>query len=147
MPVRAVHRKNLGRGMIRSFFAKSRIVRRPDSRGKPHARLLIHHRIMLIRLAIPDHENGKQVVKVVNPELIAVMKRFGLDPNKLDAATEQAFEQNAEMKAALQKVMGRLMNQTPTISPNHSRCRAMTVRFVSPYRNRGSRLRTAKTWT
>ena len=54
MPVRAVDRENFGRRMIRSFFAKRRVIRRTNSRGEPHSCLFIHHRIVLIRLAIPD---------------------------------------------------------------------------------------------
>src|SRR4029453_17726752 len=46
LAVGALKREHLRRWMLRALFAKGRIVRRTNPRGKPHAPLLVEHRIV-----------------------------------------------------------------------------------------------------
>ncbi len=46
--------KDPGRGMIRTFPAEGRIRRPPHARGEPDPALLVEHRIVRARLAVPD---------------------------------------------------------------------------------------------
>src|SRR6266498_4657562 len=54
MSVGLLEREHFGRRMVRALFAEIQICRRTDPRGKPNSTFLIHHRVMVAGLAVPD---------------------------------------------------------------------------------------------
>ena len=54
MAVGVFEREHLRRRMVRALLAEVRIGRRTHPRGEPDASLLVHHRVVIAGLAVPD---------------------------------------------------------------------------------------------
>ncbi len=54
LPVRTTRREGLGRGVIRAFLAEGAVVRRADPGRVPDESFLVEHRVVGVRLAVPD---------------------------------------------------------------------------------------------